>query len=80
MPNFSENIAAIATSLQAINTNLTTINVAVSNIGGAVQGGQVTIDLSGIEQALQDLQFNSVTFHFGNLKVTFDGKTASLGI
>lgn len=41
------------------------------------QAAETDVD---VVTALKDLQFENITFTFGNLKVVFDGKTASLSI
>lgn len=73
-------MATIAENIQVVAEKLTDINVSLQTIANAIQGGKVTMDLSGVEQALKDLQFNNITFTFGNTKISFDGKIASLSI
>jgi hypothetical protein len=71
MATFAENITIIADKLTEINGSLQTI-------AGAVQGGNITIDLSGVEQAIQDLQFNDLTVRFGNLEFLLSSKNSGV--
>lgn len=71
MPTFGENITIIA-------EKLTDINISLQTIAGAIQGGKITIDLTGVEQALRDLQFNDVAVRFGNLEFRLSGKFSSV--
>lgn len=73
MATFAENITVIA-------EKLTNINLSLQTIAGAIQGGKITIDLSGIEQALQDLQFNDVSVRFGNLEFRLSSKFSAVRV
>lgn len=50
---------------------------AIESLTLAGSGGEV--DLSGIEQALRDLRFNSMVVDFGPFRLEFDGRTWTLG-
>jgi hypothetical protein len=72
-------MATFGANINTIAEKLTDINVSLQTIAGAIQGGKITIDLTGVEQALRDLQFNGMLFKVGNRSIYFDGKLIGLG-
>lgn len=53
--------------------DLTTVNAQLTTLAEA-------FDLSGIEQALQDLQFNDVSVRFGNLEFRLSSKFSAVRV
>ena len=59
--------------MATITENLAEINASLQTIANAIQGGKVTIDLSGVEQALKDLKYNDIAVRFGNIEFSLTG-------